>query len=242
MERPAWPAEWSTTYVDETQAVIDDLQAAADSAFSLPDQSGNAGRVLATDGTDAVWRNTVAPSYLPRPGLYYDQRTALLGTNNAPGAVTADRLYFVPFVCPPSGFGADAIAIKITNNGAGTGRLGVFDAHPSTGLPYQLVIDAGGVDCSTTGSKVREFDPELFAGSPDNNLVWLAGVFSGTPTVDCQAAPGHIYLGWQFNAGGATDVGCYMSHTYGALPSSASSLTMARYTAPFVPGIALRTD
>ena len=125
------------------------------------------------DGTSLI-----VPPYVT--GRVYDSRLVTPGAF-ATGAMVADRLYAVPFWVGPKGFAADRFAMYV-GTGAGNGRIGVYTADPTTYLPTSLIVDLGQVDVSASGQKAFTISTTLTAGAPPY-WVWLACVFSGTPTV-----------------------------------------------------------
>ena len=142
-------------------------------------------------------------------------------------AVTADRLYAIPFVAARA-MTVDRIAIKVTTLAAGKkARLGIYNSG-SDGEPSSLVLDAGEVDVSSVGVKAITISQSLTKG-----LYWLACVSDGTPSVQryyAYATPYGIHSSW---TGLASIV--YVAHTYGALPDQfgtpSVSTSEAVYTA-----------
>lgn len=92
-------------------------------------------------------------------------------------AVTADRLYALPFYIPSAPNIADRIAIRVTTLSAGNARLGIYD-NGNNLSPGALLLDAGAVSTSSTGIKTVTIRKGLTRG-----LKWLVVVFSVTPTV-----------------------------------------------------------
>lgn len=67
-------------------------------------------------------------------------------------ALTLDRLFLVPFDVP-LGAKIDRLGCEVsTAIASGVARLGVYRST-ADGLPGSLLLDAGTVDCSTTGGK-----------------------------------------------------------------------------------------
>ena len=125
-------------------------------------------------------------------------------------AVTADRLYAIPFVAARA-MTVDRIAMSVTVLAAGKeARLGIYNSGPD-GKPSSLVLDAGEVSVAGTGTKAITINQALTKG-----LYWLAFVSDGTPSVIRYflfATPYGIHSTW---TGPAAIV--YVAHAYGVLP------------------------
>ena len=107
-------------------------------------------------------------------GYYYQHAIGPTGTVTA----TLGELRYTAFYVPN-----DVTVIRIgarvgTSAGGALFRMGIYSAN-SDDFPGSLVIDAGTIDCSSTGSKAITISQSLSAG-----LYWLAGVGQGS------AAPG----------------------------------------------------
>lgn len=184
--------------------------------------AGTAGQFLLTNGSSAnpQWALTVPP----HPG-YHDLYYYSGYTGIAPGvlSLTQNRLHFIPFPCvEPTTW--NRIGINVTTNQASAmARLGIY--NNSGGRPTSLVLDAGEVDCSTTGEKEATISQALSIG-----WYWLALVTSVNTvgiTAENAASSGdtiRINLGFATGAGNPL-VYNYHSHTYGALPANASTLS-----------------
>jgi hypothetical protein len=157
-----------------------------------------------------------------------------LGENgsNSGLAVTANRLYAAPFVCvSPQTF--TRLGVECSS-GSGNGRLGIYKIK--NGVPTDLIVDGG--NFSVSGAELESTIAQNLAPG----TYALAGVFSSNPTLysknnndflasilgesvpDVAALP---HLGW------------YVSHTFGALPSTFGSPTYADINTP-VPNFWLR--
>lgn len=159
---------------------------------------------------------------------YYNVSNAICGTFST-GAITANRLYAVPFYVGPGGFAADRIGVNVTASAAGNARLGVYAIHATSFLPDALLLDAGTVDVSTTGFKSITIS-QTFTANPPYYLVWLALVSDVAPTITSFANTVPIFGGLisgPFNYGSL-----YQSHTYAALPSPFSSSTFISSLSP----------
>jgi hypothetical protein len=158
----------------------------------------------------------IAPALLLRGGTVVGWQVAgqANGTVLTTGVVVANRLYAFPLYTGQGGT-LDVVAINVTTGAAGNARIGVYSIDPATGLPKDLMYDSGNLD--TTGAAVKSIDPNLVL--PKNAIVWLAVVFSVTPTVRAMAVGGAISLGVPAAFGTAPVVGVYAPHVFAALPA-----------------------
>ena len=118
-------------------------------------------------------------------GLYHFGITANALSAYATAANVIDVLPF--YVPEPQSF--DRLAIHVTTAGTGLARLGIY-ADNGDIYPGELVIDAGEVDTSTTGTKARIIELTL-----DTGLYWIARLQSGTPTIRGVQTAAMIALG-----------------------------------------------
>jgi hypothetical protein len=72
-------------------------------------------------------------------------------TGTTTTGLSANNLYGIPFYAPGTA-GYTSIGLEITTGAAHSGRLGIY-ADNGAGLPGALVLDAGTIDCSSTGYK-----------------------------------------------------------------------------------------
>lgn len=133
--------------------------------------------------------------------------------------VTADRLYVMP-ISFGGGVSIDRITVGVVT-GAGNAYMGLYNLD-GDGKPTTLVTDYGTIDVSTSGEKSITISETLTSG-----YYGLGIVFSGTPAVYTGASSsGNIadllLNGVIFGGNNSTSfpMGRYMSHTYGALPST----------------------
>jgi hypothetical protein len=163
--------------------------------------------------------------FLPAPfvaGTWYESSPVVGGGNNASaGGVTADLLYAVPFYVGPRGFDADRIAVHCTASNAGNFRAGVYTHNAVTFRPSTLLLDGGTTAVGGTGFQQTTVDWTITAPGP-HYLVWLAAVFSATPTINQFFGAINGIFGWDTGAGVAY-AGLYMAHTFGALPATFSA-------------------
>lgn len=95
-------------------------------------------------------------------------------------AVTANRLYLVPFYLPAAR-GIQGLGVQVSTAGAaGTSvRLGVYRPDPANDYePGARLLDWGTINTDSTGVRQVTATATLAAG-----LWYVAGYFSGTPTV-----------------------------------------------------------
>jgi len=156
------------------------------------------------------------------------------GTALAGSALTANRLYAMPFVCP-KGCTADQIAVYVSTLLAGAARLGIY-ADNGNCYPGSRVIDAGTIDTGTAGAKKLTISQALAAGS----LYWLVYVGNAAASIYCIPVAGVVnVLGHSSALGTAQNAGLYAAFTYAALPGTfPASPTMI--TAAPIPAIFLR--
>jgi len=143
-------------------------------------------------------------------------------------ALAANTLYATPIFIPALNT-YTGIALEITVASAGNFRFGIY--NDGGGVPTSLVVDAGTLAHTLTGSKESAISQALPPG-----WYWLALVASTTPTVRTVAvAPSLPWLGYTSGtdpASGGTSrnyVGWSVAFTYAALPN------------PFTAGGALMT-
>lgn len=159
-----------------------------------------------------------------RTGGYYTGYGSMAHVTNI--ALTANRLYCVPFVVPRD-ITIDRIAIHVYSAGAGgtKARLGIYNdgtnLHPGT-----LLADLGTVDVDGTGIKAITIDP---AQALTKGLYWLALISDGTPSLK-----GTADTSVTFNILGLNPAGfhyCYpfwqRSSTYNSLSDPCPAMTVA---------------
>lgn len=165
-----------------------------------------------------------------RTGEYIE---TLLGTTAAANALTANKLYAVPFVVARA-MTFDRIAVQVTTLAAGSSiRLGIY--NDGTNLyPGALLLDAGEVSAATTGVKAITINQALTKG-----LYWLALVSDGAPAIYFS------YWGWAGLGKVATNFSdeqyryWSVSFTYAALPDPFTT-GGSRTSANAKPGIFMR--
>lgn len=158
-------------------------------------------------------------SYFRRTGTvrerwYTVNVTALAMTVS--GALTANRIYAIPFVVPKD-ITLDRIAINCTTPVAlGLVRLGIY--ANLNGEPGAKLLDAGEVSTAATGIKEKIIDQKLTGG----NLYWLVVANKlGTNAFRVPALGGTINIGGLDRTLGTTVMTHYFAaFTYGVLPGS----------------------
>lgn len=140
---------------------------------------------------------------------------------NAPAAAasTINNLYAMPFrVDKPTTY--TRIGINVAVAGGNNARLGIYAAGTDTS-PGSLILDAGTVSTSTTGSKEITINQTLMPG-----LYYLAIIADGNPSY---MGPGSNYFMLPFNGYGTGLTspcrGWFRSTTYGVLPNPFGSAT-----------------
>jgi hypothetical protein len=125
----------------------------------------------------------VAGQY-PRSGGYI----SVASTVNPSTAALSNSSMRATYIDLAAAGTAVGIGIEVTTlQSGGLGRLGIYATSLTTGLPSTLILDAGTVDCSSTGFKEITISQALNPGR-----YWLAYVSqsSGTaPTVRVMGAP-----------------------------------------------------
>jgi hypothetical protein len=151
------------------------------------------------------------------------------------GAVTANRLYAFPFICPKQ-ITLDRIAINVTTLLAGNARLGIYNDSGNC-YPGSLILDAGAVSTGTIGIKSLTISQSLTAG-----LKWLVLVASAAVTLRSFAITGlKPILGWDNTLPAAVPgVGYYVSFTYAALPATYPTASPTVVNAVPVPAVFVR--
>jgi hypothetical protein len=136
-------------------------------------------------------------------------------------AASANVLYSIPLLVPYNRT-YTTIGIEVTTLAASTNaRLGIYkdkyleSGATEGGYPRELVLDAGTVDCSTTGAKTITISQALTAG-----WYWLALVANGAPTFRANSQSTALpFLGFTSGTDVVIYVGWSVAFTYGTLPS-----------------------
>jgi hypothetical protein len=145
-----FPAVWNGT--------ADDLEAGE---YSRVPSGGVQGQVLTkTSGTDyaSAWQQPGLGVPPPVAGLYLTQFVSGAVANEN---TTGSRL-FCSAIFVPRPVTVDEIAIQVTVAGAAPSeaRLGIY-ASDNDGIPSSLIVDAGLIDATSTGTKVIALSPAV---------------------------------------------------------------------------------
>lgn len=183
---------------------------------------------LSMDGT--VLSSAAKLGFKHRSGIRYSANNIINGIpNDTSEVMTANRLYFVPFTVPESQT-YTRILMAVGTGNSGNARLGIYTSVG--GVPAALVVDGGTISTTSTGEKEVTISQSLAAGQYFLAIVYdsggaAAGSYgnSSTNTLAILGISGF---------GGAPYTHYYHSHTYGALPSTASSVTPENSVAPWL--------
>ena len=117
----------------------------------------------------ALDAHTYNPFQILKVGNYFNSLLRAETENFGYAAIAVDTLYTAPFMVPRLTTW-DRIAIRVYTAGAAGAkcRLGIYRDSGAC-YPGELVLDAGEVDCETTGTKAVTFSQQLTKG-----LYWLA--------------------------------------------------------------------
>lgn len=167
---------------------------------------------------EAIESEAIKSSGVFTAGQTYSPLSTFPGAWSTLASIVANRLYAVPFWTGPGGITFTNISLEVTTLSSGNARLGVYsaDTDPPYG-PDALLLSAGEVATGTTGVKTIDIADTEFIGTAPSRLIWLASVFSATPAVRVAQQISQIV---GVSSAGDHQAGLYMSHTYGALPST----------------------
>lgn len=137
------------------------------------------------------------------------------GTALSGSALTANRLYAMPFPSPKA-ITLDRIGVYVSTSGGTNARLGIYSDGGNT-YPGNLLVDAGVISTSSTGAKTLTINQNLTA----NSVYWLVILCDGTPSIYCIPVAAVIsFLGHSSALGTAQNCGLYVARTYGDLPGT----------------------
>lgn len=135
------------------------------------------------------------------------------GSNTA--ALVANRLY-ATYLHVPRGMTVDRIGLTVYEAAAGAIRLGIYRDSDLDGELEELVLDAGTVDCGTTGEKLITITQHLEPG-----IYGLAFVSNATPKLWANSDPRwRCPLGQQGAGIGYYGTGWWVALDYGDLPAT----------------------
>lgn len=126
-------------------------------------------------------------------------RSSTGGTSSVNTTLNLNQAYCVPIMCP-GGITIDSIAVRPTGVAGGILRLGLY-ADNGHGAPGALLVDAGTVDASTSGSKQLAVSVVV----PYTRCLWAAIASQGSGSVSV--------------------IGSNLSPTLGVPPDSLSATT-----------------
>ncbi len=161
------------------------------------------------------------------PGIMSQKRVAgqiygALGVSGNVSVSTAviNKIYATPFlVLEDETF--DRIAIYCNNGAAGNARLGIY--ANTDGYPSNLILDAGAVDTTDSGSKAISINQALSPG-----LYWLVALFSGTPGISAHSSSINL-LGLS-----AAGYAYLTTQEYGELPATHPTPAPSTALLPFI--------
>lgn len=161
------------------------------------------------------------------------------GTALTTGALTANRLYAIPFIVTKV-MTVDQMSINVTTLGSGSSvRVGIY-ADNGNNYPGALVVDGGSVSTATLGVKTYT------AGLPatlDAGLYWLAIVSNATaPTIRSFAVASlNPILGYASSLPTNAQFGWFAAFTFGSLPSTFTAGGTAITAVP-IPAVFVRAS
>lgn len=139
-----------------------------------------------------------------RPDYYYGGASDIDAITTL--KVTANRIMFTLFYVPVLTI-FNRIGIEITNTHNSNARLGIYENDNAEAVPSSLVLDAGLVNCNTTGIKELNINQSLIPG-----WYWLAALFQNTPTV--RAVTNGEYDDYLMGLPSPTAGGYYLYYNY----------------------------
>jgi hypothetical protein len=215
-----FPAIWNGT--------ADDLEAGD---YSRVPTGGSAGQVLVKDSAtnfDASWVDSIGPRV--RPGFWH-----VLGLwTGATGRQQEEarlRCFAFALTTPQT---INAVGVRLGSGGTGTAgavfRIGVWDSG-SNGLPNNLLLDAGTVDCTQPTQSVLTITGLSLALNP--GVYWIGGALQGAAAtrpfmVETNTPKFPLLIPSQFNADtpdGLVFVGFQNVHEGGVTGAFSSTFT-----------------
>jgi hypothetical protein len=161
--------------------------------------------------------------------------TALAGA-----ALTANRMYAMPFIAPKRGATIDRIAIRVTTAVGGSNcRLGLYANTAASNDPYPgaLIRDSGNVGTAGTGVVA---DTVISQALTPGALYWVVAHVSAAISIACMAVAGAgTFFGTDNTLSLTPTAGIFNSQAFGALPST-FPVGSTLITAAPIPGIAVR--
>jgi hypothetical protein len=197
--------------------------------------STDTNKLFIQGATDLIWVNSVFPvfqSFTPRPpGITeYQVPYAVTSTAGTTLTLTANRVYWIPFVVPRK-VSITQLAINVTTSAAGTHYVGVYASDyywQPTGAPLVSVS----FDASATGVKTATVSLTLQPG-----VYWFAWAAGSAATVRAVALAACATLGLG-NLGTANTTYYYTSGS--TLPDQAPTSGYSVVTGSALPAIGVQ--
>lgn len=178
---------------------------------------------LSSQSSGGVWHvlNHVNTNtrYIP----YANSSTALTTLG-----LTANRIYYIPFV-PPIDITITSLAVEVTTASAGTGQIGIYNTanfRPSKLIAGSVV----NINTGTTGVKSDTVNITLMAG----NLYWLALINTSAATIRAVAVAGVQTLMGIATGGTAWNTHYFQAGSNGVLPATAGTLSSGTGALPAI--------
>lgn len=131
--------------------------------------------------------------------------------------LTANRIYYIPFV-PPISITITSLAVEVTTASAGTGRIGIYDT--ANFRPSELIAGSViNINTGTTGVKSGTVNITLMAGK----LYWLALINTSAATIRAVAVAGVQTLMGIATGGTAWNTHYFQAGSGGVLPATAGT-------------------
>jgi hypothetical protein len=149
--------------------------------------------------------------YLNRQsGAYYGMLGGGVSQNTL--AVSVNKIYAIPFlVLTTESF--NQIQLYVSTGSAGNAYIGIY-RNTGNLVPNTLVLDAGTIDTTVTGTKSITINQELTPG-----LYWLVALFNATPTITSTTNFTNLLgMGSLAISGNGNQCAYVSDQAYGALP------------------------
>lgn len=165
-------------------------------------------------------------------GAYFS--AAVVGLAPSTQATAANRIELFP-IRPARNVSVDQLSIEVAGTlvAGSQARVGIYSAHPDTGLPDQLLSGPGDLlDCSTAGFKTSAISPALALQA--GTLYWLAVHGSSTQTFRSLAVGALLPLP-QTQTGNTHNTQRRATATFASgLPTTAPAATPVSAAVPFL--------
>lgn len=194
---------------------------------------GAADKILRSDGADTDYTTEALTRNGHLTNSYYSAGGHL--TSTATLVVTADRMYFRPFLVISSAT-FTRLVLEVTVGAGSLGRMGIYEF--ANGVPGALILDAGTFDSS--GAAVLEATIS-WAAKP--GIYAAVAVFDNTPTVRAAGQVHYDILSHNSSPwANADETGGYRTFTFAALPDPFGSVTarLAAGNSGIIPSFSIR--